>query len=281
LSDMSILNLGEIDDSVLFFGGPCSNLHSTQALLELASREGYTADRIICTGDLVAYCGDPAATVQLVRDYGVHVVLGNCEESLGNASEDCGCGFGEQTSCDLLAQQWYRFAQQHIDVQTREWLRSRPAQVRFKMCGREIAVTHGSISTINEFIFPATDSLIKQQQLDLAGVDAVVGGHCGVPFSEVLGSRLWHNPGIVGIPANDGGQHVWFSTFEPAPEGIRISHRSFEYDVDAAVERMRSAALPPDYARTLLTGIWPAHDVMPIADQQRAGRAIGRQCFGQ
>jgi len=276
---MSFLDLGEIAEPVLFFGGPCSNLHSTEALFDLADREGYTADRIICTGDLVAYCGDPAATVQLIRNRGIHVVLGNCEESLGNSSEDCGCGFDEATSCDLLAQQWYRFAQQHIDADARSWLRNRPAQIRLRMAGRQIAVTHGSISTINEFIFPATDAGVKQQQLELADADAVVGGHCGVPFSQLLGTKLWHNPGIVGIPANDGSQRVWFSSFEPQAEGIKVSHRSLEYDVGGAVARMVGAALPPDYARTLETGMWPAHDIMPATDQQRAGIRIENREF--
>ena len=39
---------------------------------------------IVCTGDVVAYAADPAATVDLVRGgEGIHVGIGNCEASLG------------------------------------------------------------------------------------------------------------------------------------------------------------------------------------------------------
>ena len=35
-------------------------------------------------------------------------------------------------------------------------------------------------------------------------IDAIIGGHSGLPFTQTLGSRLWHNPGAIGMPANDG-----------------------------------------------------------------------------
>lgn len=33
---------------------------------------------------------DPVATVAVTRDWGVHVIMGNCEESLGWSKNDCG-----------------------------------------------------------------------------------------------------------------------------------------------------------------------------------------------
>ncbi len=274
LSNSDVLELGEIEKPLMFFGGPCSNLQSTEALLTLAAREGFSPERIICTGDLVAYCADPAATVDRIRDSGVHVVLGNCEQSLGNNSDDCGCGFDESSSCDLLSQTWYRFAQQHVSASARSWLGTRPQNIRFRMNGRTVMVVHGSYSEINTFVFPDTDTALKQRELDAAGVDAIVGGHCGVPFSQRIGDRLWHNAGIIGIPANDGGSNVWFSTFEPVAGAIRVSHRSLEYDFETAARRIRKSDLAHAYADTLISGIWPSDDVMPLKDRQRRGVAL-------
>jgi hypothetical protein len=59
------------------FGGPYSNLEATRAVLDEATRLSISADRIICTGDVVAYGADAAATVDLVRDRVGHVVMGN------------------------------------------------------------------------------------------------------------------------------------------------------------------------------------------------------------
>lgn len=71
------------DGPVLFFGGCYSNLEATVALRGEAARLGIRPDNIVCTGDVVAYCADPVATVEAICDWGVHVIMGNCEESLG------------------------------------------------------------------------------------------------------------------------------------------------------------------------------------------------------
>src|SRR5262249_46662168 len=80
-----------IDGPALIFGGPYSNLQATTAVLDAAARLGIPSSRVICTGDLVAYCGDPAAAIELVRAAGIHVVMGNCDEQLAVGAKDCGC----------------------------------------------------------------------------------------------------------------------------------------------------------------------------------------------
>src|SRR5690349_4353722 len=84
----------------LVFGGPYSNLQATAAVLAAAARLGIPPARIICTGDLVAYCGDPAATIDLVGAAGIHVVMGNCDEQLAQGGADCGCGFPAGSACE-------------------------------------------------------------------------------------------------------------------------------------------------------------------------------------
>lgn len=59
--------------------------------------------QVICTGDLVAYCAHPQETVELIRDWGIHIVRGNCEESLASGALDCGCGFEEGSVCSTLS----------------------------------------------------------------------------------------------------------------------------------------------------------------------------------
>ena len=64
-----------VDGPLMVFGGPYSNLEATRAVLDEATRLSISADRIICTGDVVAYGADAAATVDLVRDRIGHVVM--------------------------------------------------------------------------------------------------------------------------------------------------------------------------------------------------------------
>ena len=65
-----------MDGPVLVFGGPYSNLEATEALLAAADRHGVPPERIICTGDIVAYGADAAATLALVRRAGIQAIMG-------------------------------------------------------------------------------------------------------------------------------------------------------------------------------------------------------------
>ncbi len=270
----SVHNLGPIDGPLLVFGGPCSNVQATRALLAEAETLGIPRERMLCSGDLVAYCADPQATVDLIRAAGIPVVMGNCEESLGEDAEDCGCGFKPGSSCDLLSVQWYRYAVQALDQNTKAWMRGLPRRIDFTLGGLRLAAVHGGVEKISRFVFPATPAAEKAEQIAAAGVDGVIGGHSGLPFTEVLDGRLWHNAGVIGMPANDGTPRVWYSLLRSTGRGIEIEHRALAYDHAAAAAAMAARDLPSDYARTLVTGIWPADDVMPEADRRRCGQAI-------
>ncbi len=98
------------DGPALVFGGPYSNLQATTAVLAEAGRLGIPPERIICTGDLVAYCGDPNATIELVRRSDIHVVMGNCDEQLARDAQDCGCGFLRLLESEKLRRSQPRYA---------------------------------------------------------------------------------------------------------------------------------------------------------------------------
>ena len=120
------MDLGKLSGPVLIFGGPYSNLAATRAMQAEASRLGISAKQVICTGDLVAYCAEPEATVQLIRDWGIPVVMGNCEESLAQNAPDCGCGFDQGSACSLLAVEWYNFSNQRLSQDDKLWMAALP-----------------------------------------------------------------------------------------------------------------------------------------------------------
>jgi diadenosine tetraphosphatase ApaH/serine/threonine PP2A family protein phosphatase len=272
------VDLGALTGPVLAFGGPVSNLQATRAVLARARELGIPPGRVICTGDVVAYCGDPDATARLVRDSGIHVVMGNCEESLGLEAEDCGCGFAEGTACDALSRQWYVHARDSLSAGAKAWMRALPRRIDFQFAGRSFSVVHGGVSAINRFIFASASDAAFTAELDAAATDAVIGGHCGLPFTRVIDGRVWHNPGIIGVPANDGDTRVWYSLLSrEGASGIRLSHHRLAYRHEAAARRMRETGLPEDYARALETGLWPSLDVLPEAERNAAGRPVRLQ----
>lgn len=272
-----VLDLGALDGPVLVFGGPYSNLHATRALKAEAEALGIPTERIICTGDVVAYAAAPDATTQLMMDWGVATVMGNCEESFGWQDDDCGCGFDEGTECDILSRKWYAYADRRLSLEHRAWMRACPKQIKFTLADRRFAVIHGSVQSINEFVFEASDDTTKISGLDALGVDAVIGGHSGVPFTQMIDDRLWHNAGVIGMPANDGTPRVWYTILHPENGDIRIEHRALDYDHMGAASDMRRLGLPSGYADCIETGMWPNLDVMPEGEKSKSGEVIAER----
>jgi len=213
-------HLGEFDQSLLVFGGCYSNLHATKALKAWADERGFTPDRVICTGDIVAYCAHPKETSELVRDWGVHCIQGNVEQSLAESADDCGCGFEEGSTCDILSNGWYNFSQKKVDSDLRQWFSSMPEYLTFDILGKRALVVHGAPSNVSRFMYHSQPNADYESEFAMSGkdVDIVIAGHSGLPFTKQVGDRYWHNSGALGMPANDGMRNVWFSTLD-AVEG--------------------------------------------------------------
>ena len=124
--------LVNIEGPSLIFGGPYSNFQATSAVLAEARQIGIPPDRIVCTGDLIAYCGDPAATIDLVRGAGIHVVMGNCDEQLAQGADNCDCGFPSGSTCERLSSAWFEFADREVGADARSWLGSLPLKSTFR-----------------------------------------------------------------------------------------------------------------------------------------------------
>lgn len=266
----------EFDAPVLVFGGCYSNLEATKAVRDMARCLDIPSERTICTGDIVAYGADAAATADLIRDWGIHVVMGNCEEALGWSSTDCGCGFTADSVCDRLASAWFSHADGEMDETTREWMRTLPSRIDISIGRKRIAVVHAAVDSINRFIFGSTPWTEKLRQIRASGCDGVFAGHSGLPFTQVIGGKLWHNSGSVGLPANDGTQRTWYSVVVPNERAIEIHTYPLDYDWALAAEKMRSAGLPAGYADALGRGLWPSCEILPPEERAATGKEISR-----
>ena len=222
---------------------------------------------------MVAYCGEPEETCQVIRDWGCHVIAGNCEEQLAAGAADCGCGFEEGTACDLLARGWYPFANARVSEQSRRWMAALPSSLIFDGGGLRFRVIHGGVDVINRFIF-ASDTNVIHEELSRALADVVIAGHAGVPFVARSGGKVWFNPGVVGMPANDGTADVWFGLITPADAGVKLTTHRLAYDHRAAAAAMRRWGYADGYAKSLITGIWPSFDVFPEIERSQTGQRL-------
>lgn len=269
-----VRDLGALEGPVLVFGGPYGNLEATEAMIDAARRLGIAGANAICTGDVVAYGADPQAVVDRVRAWGCAVVMGNCEESLAADAGDCGCGFSEGSTCAALSAQWFTATRRDLDTEATRWMGMLPRRIDFVLAGRRFAAIHGGLSRINQFVFASTPARVKADQIAAAGADAILAGHCGLPFSQILGDTLWHNSGALGMPANDGTPRVWFSVLTARDRGVQVDHHPVEYDHRPAAAKMRARGYPAAYADALASGLWPSCDVLPPRERAVRGARL-------
>ncbi|MET0193674.1 MAG: metallophosphoesterase family protein [Hyphomicrobiaceae bacterium] len=266
-------DLAELQAPVLVFGGPYSNVRAVTAMRARADELGIPPARSVCTGDVVAYCVEPEETTAAVRAWGCNVVAGNCEEQLAAGSADCACGFDEGSECDRLAKGWYPFANERISPASRAWMAGLPSTLTFRVGGLGFRVIHGGVRQVNRFVF-ASQRDVLAEEMAWADADVVVCGHSGLPFVEKVGRGVWFNPGVIGMPANDGTPDVWYGLIGIEGDHVVLSTHRLSYDHVAAAAGMRRFGHANGYARSLITGLWPSLDVLPPAETAATGKKI-------
>ena len=269
-------NLGVLEGPLLIFGGPYSNLAATRALRDVAVKLAIPPQRIVCTGDTVAYCSEPEETVNLIREWGVHVVLGNCEESLASRAPDCGCGFEAGSTCSALSDQWFRYAEARISEGNRSWMGQLPVSLTFQLGSQRFSCVHGGVESINKFLFASTPDAEKIAELSLLSkdIDGLITGHCGIPFGQMIERRVWLNAGVIGLPANDGTADGWYLVIDPVDNMIKGEWHRLSYPAEQTRQAMLDAGLVNGYADTLISGLWPSEDVLPAEEKKNRGKAL-------
>ena len=258
---------------LLVFGGPYSNLRATRALIAEADRLGIPPHRVICTGDIVAYGAEPEETVRAVADWGCHAIQGNCEQQLAAGADDCACNFESGSACDLLAKGWYPFANARISDAMRQWMGALPETLRFSFGGATFRVAHGGVAQVNRWVF-ASQTAVLAEECAQADADVVIAGHAGVPFIARSGRTVWFNPGVIGMPANDGTADVWYGLITGENGAVTLSTHRLGYDHAGAAATMRRSGHANGYARTLVTGVWPSLDVFPPTERAATGKRL-------
>ena len=285
-------DLGILTGPILLFGGVYSNLQALQALKAAAEKHGIPPSNIICTGDTPGYCADPEACLDIVENWGIHAIAGNVETNLVNGTDDCGCGFGDGSRCDMFAKLWYTFAAANVSKKNLAYMANLPDMLRFEYAGKKVVVLHGSPENQSEFVWKSTPKEIKQKYCEAVKADIVIGGHCGLPFTDTLTnadlsraepinnqlslitnhlSPLWLNPGVIGMPANDATPRTWYAILNDSEE-LSATFHELHYNHTAAKSRMLDdRRLPVSYAATLSTGIWDNTEIMPPAEEAQQG----------
>ncbi len=269
------IQLGSIKGKVILFGGVYSNLHALEALIAIAENEGVVPEQCFCTGDIVGYCAQPEETVQRFINWRARSIIGNVELQLRNGDEDCGCDFKAGSRCDNFSKSWYPYAQHLLSENSINWMQSLPDHISFTYAEKKVTLVHGSYSNISEFVFQSTPWEQKENSFLKTDSDVIFAGHCGLPFVDRHQDKLWINPGVIGIPANDGNTHVWYVILDDS-DGLSFEFKTLKYDHSKANELMIKNHLPKEYAKTLITGFWDNMEILPEQERLWKGKPLDK-----
>ncbi|WP_194850011.1 metallophosphoesterase family protein [Nonlabens antarcticus] len=271
--DKEIIDLGRKSGKMLLFGGVYSNLQALTSLIQFARQHDIPAKNCISTGDLIGYCGQPQETFDLFKSWGAHSILGNVEIQLRDDQDDCGCDFTAGSRCDGFSEIWFAFAKANLHSNSKEFFKSLPDHITFKYAGKNMGVVHGSFENVSQFIFKSTTWEEKQASLEALNADVIIAGHCGLPFTDKTDSKTWLNPGVIGMPANDGQSSTWAMIIDDA-DGFEYQHFRLTYDYETAMNAMIKQDLPQEYVRTLETGIWDNMEILPMTEKVLQGSEL-------
>ena len=86
---------------------------------------------------------------------------------------------------------------------------------------------------------------------------------------------MWFNPGVIGMPANDGTADIWYGLIRADDDGsITLSTHRLAYDHHTTAADMRRFGHANGYARPLVTGLWPSLDILPSAEREATGKRL-------
>lgn len=273
---MSEQNLATLNGRIMIFGGPYSNHVAIRAIYDQAQKLEIPAGNVICTGDLVAYCAEPNETIELVRDWGIPVVMGNCEEAFADNSDDCGCGFEQGSTCSMLSIKWFEYANALIKDEHRHWMANLPEAITFQYAGFNCRAIHAAVDSMNRFVFESDSLVDKSAQLRQVGADIIIGGHCGIPFGQKVADGYWLNAGVIGMPANEGCAETWYMLLDTDGDVVTASWHRLTYAAAVSQQTTRAAGMP-EYAQALVDGLWPGQEVLPEWERQQRGRLLQLQ----
>lgn len=252
------------------FGGVYSNYLALEVAIRDARRR--QVDAIYCLGDMGAFGPHPDRVFDFLYDAGVVCLQGNYDDSIGNALDDCQCGYTDPRD-NHFAQISYDYTLANTSQQHRKFLRDLPPQARIKLGPLQVLLCHGSPRKVNEFLWESTtstaflDSLAGSQRADV-----IAATHTGIKWSrELADGKAFVNVGVLGRPENDGTTNVWYTILEHSSQhGLNIEFIPVEYDFARLAREMRDEGLPEEFVETVLGGWWTTClEILPSKERRR------------
>jgi putative phosphoesterase len=234
---------------VALIGDVHANLPALEAVLAHADGEGVEA--VWNVGDFVGYGAFPDEVVkQLRKRDDVVSIIGNYDRKVLKFKKKKKKWRKKKHPHKYLAFKW---AYKQLSKKSRKYLRFLSREVRMKVRGKRILLTHGSPESDEEPLTPHTPAARLRELADMAKADVIICGHSHQPFAREVDGVWFINTGSVGRP-DDGDPRACYAILTIDSETIEVCHHRVEYDVEKAVAAIREHKLPEAFMEMALQG---------------------------
>ena len=226
-----------------------ANLEALTSVMEDARSRG--VDHFVCLGDIVGYNANPGECIDIVRELGCQVIMGN--HDFYTILEEVPQIVNDRAKLSI---EWTK---KNISAEHMEWLSNLPLERRVG----NFEIVHASKNDPTEwnYVINSIDAILH---FHFQETPLCFFGHTHAPMYFSSNERKTHAPidrlelepdvqymvnvGSVGQPRGDDkrAQYVIYDTRARAIEYHRV-----EYDVATACEKIRAAGLPEHNALRL------------------------------
>jgi predicted phosphodiesterase len=231
-------------------GSVHANLPGLRKALQRLDKAG--ADPIVCLGDVVGYGPFPCAAVDLLRERGVEVIQGNWDRAAGRGRTSPGDSF-ETVHWERLAERSMEWTAERLTASQRRWLSRLPAELRFRVAGRNLLLTHGLPGRQPVELERDLPAEVYDMLLQRSGCDVMVSGQSNRMGLVRRPRGLLASPGSVGggtLPAAASAMVV-----EVEPEGdVSVCWHRVEFDMEEYRREYDRAGLPEVFLRCVELG---------------------------
>lgn len=233
---------------VALIGDVHANLPALEAVL--AHAHSRRVEAIWNVGDSVGYGAFPDEVVRLLRKEDVLSIAGNYDLKVLQFKQKKEKWRKKKHPAKYLAFKW---AYENLSKKSRKYLRFLSQEIRMKIKGRRILLTHGSPTSNEEPLTPDTPEKRLHKLAQTAKADVIICGHSHQPFAREVDGVWFINTGSVGRP-DDGDPRACYAILQIEAKQVQVSHYRVEYDVEKAAAAIRERGLPDDFAQMTLQG---------------------------
>ncbi|MBT5020118.1 MAG: YfcE family phosphodiesterase [Planctomicrobium sp.] len=222
---------------ILVLGDIHSNWVALRAIEE-------TFDFCVFTGDLVDYGTDPLPCIDWIRRHANASVRGNHDHAVAQRVQGAGKTGYRRLAAAIRPLHW-----ELIDTRRQKFLARLPVTTHFRVDNLSLHLVHATPrDPMDEYL--NADPVAWKQRLVSVNADIVCVGHSHSQFHLNLDEIQVLNPGSVGQP-RDGDPRAAYAIIENG----NVSLHRIEYNIDEAVEQVRSTGVP-DWVVELNKEIW-------------------------